>query len=110
MPLLLELLELMGREPHLRQVGSLMERFRGHPAEAALWKLASHPPETPEGVDLREELRGLLRLMVRKWQDTRWRQLQDKLTREGRLTDAELVEWQELMAKRPDRPGAAPGP
>ncbi len=109
-PLLLELLELMGREPHLRQVGSLMERFRGHPAEAALWKLASHPPETPEGVDLREELRGLLRLMVRKWQDTRWRQLQDKLTREGRLTDAELVEWQELMAKRPDRPGAAPGP
>ncbi|HEB99208.1 MAG TPA: DNA primase, partial [Thiotrichales bacterium] len=97
--ILAELVELLRRQPHLRSTAAVMEHFRGHPAERHLWRLAREEPlSPPEG--RAEELAGCLQLLRRAGPERRWRELQDKLRREGRLPEAEQEEWQRLLEMR----------
>ena len=97
--ILAELVELLRRQPHLRNTAAVMEHFRGHPAERHLWRLAREAPlSPPEG--RAEELAGCLQLLRRAGPERRWRELQDKLRREGRLPQAEQEEWHRLLEMR----------
>ncbi|WJW75377.1 DNA primase [Thiohalobacter sp. IOR34] len=97
--ILVELLELLRARPHLRNVGAILEHFREHPAERHLWKLArSEPISPPDG--RAEEFDGHIRLILKQAGEARWRQLQAKLDRDGRLPPEELAEWKTLVRDR----------
>ncbi len=104
--LLVELLERLRAEPHIENIGRLLEGFRGRPEEPHLWRLAASPPDVPEAA-VAEEFRGLLRLLLTQGRERRWQQLQHKLETTGELTAEEQAEWAALLQRKPAdaRPG-----
>ncbi len=93
LPLLVEILELAQREPHITS-SALLERFQDSAHEAALWKLATWDHLVPkaglerEFVDVMQRLRKLLA-------QQRLQRLNERL-QSGELTADEWAEWTQL--------------
>jgi DNA primase len=102
--LLVELLALVRTEPGLTSA-AILERFRDSPHEAALWKLAAWEhavPETGIEVEFKDALAWMERL-----RDEKHLQYLDERLRQGVLTEAELHEWQALLARKHTTPSGA---
>ncbi|HHC73183.1 MAG TPA: DNA primase [Thiotrichales bacterium] len=94
--LLLELLETARERPDIT-TGSLLERWRDRPEYPHLSRLATMELAGSEAERLRELQETLLHLAGLR-HERRWRELQEKLTREG-LSDEEMEEWRRLLRK-----------
>lgn len=92
-----QLVELARAEPAMTAAG-ILERFRDHPDEAQLWKLAAWEHAVPEQ-GMEAEFEGALAWMERMQDEQRLQYLDRKL-QEGELSAAELHEWQALLAQR----------
>jgi DNA primase len=95
--LFMEIAALARAEPGLSSAG-ILERFRDSPHEAVLWKLAAWEHAVPE-TGLEAEFQGALAWMERLLDEKRLQYLDERL-RNGILSDAELHEWQALLARR----------
>lgn len=95
--LFLQLVELTQAEADLT-TASILERFRDHPDEAELWKLAAWEHAVPEH-GIAAEFKGALAWMNRLQDEQRLHYLDEKL-RKGDISTAELQEWQALLAQR----------
>jgi DNA primase len=95
--LFIEIAALARAEPGLSSAG-ILERFRDSPHEAVLWKLAAWEHAVPEP-GLEAEFQGALAWMERLLDEKRLQYLDERL-RNGILSDAELHEWQALLARR----------
>lgn len=102
--LFIEIAALARAEPTLSAAG-ILERFRDTPHEAALWKLAAWEHAVPEE-GMEAEFKGALAWMERLLDEKRLQYLDERL-REGVLSDAELQEWQALLARRHVAPSGA---
>ena len=92
--LLLQLLELLKEEPHL-STGAILERFREHPLESALWKLAAWEHQVPEN-GMEAEFQGAFDWLSQLIHENRLQYFHEKLQADG-LTDEERREWQALL-------------
>jgi DNA primase len=102
--LFVEMVALARAEPGLTSAG-LLERFRDSPHEAALWKLAAWEHAVPES-GMEAEFKGALGWMERLLDEKRLQYLDERL-RQGTLTEAELHEWQVLLARKHTTPTGA---
>jgi DNA primase len=96
-----QLVELARAEPAVTAAG-ILERFRDHPDEAGLWKLAAWEHAVPEQ-GMEAEFEGALAWMEKLQNEQRLQYLDRKL-QEGELSAAELHEWQALLAHRRTTP------
>jgi DNA primase len=101
--LLVELLELLWRDPHLT-AGSLLEHWRGKPEGGQLARLAATPLVIPETGFEREFHDAILRLVEQRVLQRAELLLQKE--GHGGLNDVEKTELKQLLEKR--RPAQAP--
>ena len=95
--LLIELLEMLQRHPHLN-TASILEHWRGRPEERHLAQLAATPLEIP-GDGLQQELRGAIQRLTEQRAAQRMQQLLSMDHGSG-LTDTEKQELKQLLAAR----------
>ncbi len=96
-PLLVQLLELLRKEPHLT-TGAVLERFSGDRHETALWKLAAWDHMVPtDGVE--EEFMDSVRRLETLLAAERLQYLHERLQDEG-LSEDEHAEWLSLLQSR----------
>ena len=95
--LLAQLLEILGRNPHL-STGALLERFHGSEHETALWKLASWEHLVPES-GMENEFLDCIRKLETLIAEQRLQYLHHRLEA-GELTAEEHREWLTLLQAR----------
>lgn len=101
MDLFVDMATLTRSESGLTSAG-VLERFRDSPHEATLWKLAAWEHAVPES-GMEAEFQGALAWMERLLDEKRLQYLNEKLE-QGSLTEAELREWQALLARKHSTP------
>ncbi len=92
-PVLLELLDLLGRQPELN-TAAILEHWRGREESRYLSRLASWAPEL-DNPDLEHDLQGLMLDMQRQHIEKRLEFLNQEQTHR-KLSDAEIREYWEL--------------
>jgi DNA primase len=102
--LLVELLELLQRRPHINTAG-VMEHWRGRPEERHLAQLAVTPLEVP-GEGLQQEFLGAIQRLTEQRAAQRMQQLLS-LDHGSGLSGPEKQELKQLLASRHPQPGEA---
>ncbi len=103
MALFLDVLAAAQAAPDLG-TAALLERLKDNPHEALLWRLVAQEDTVPPG-DVEQEFRDTLQWLSRLREQKRLQYLDERL-QQGLLSESELREWQELLARKrpsPDR-------
>jgi len=100
-------LEVLGAAQSAPELGTaaLLERLKESPHEALLWRLVAQEDAAPAG-DVEQEFRDTLQWLARLRDEKRLQYLDERL-QQGLLSESELREWQDLLARKRPSPNRA---